>query len=113
MKARELHFSTSAKTISSFVEADRNNLICFRCGEVGHVRHQCLSFKVRYCWHYKNGKCSEKNCLFAHGDEELRSPWTQRCVRVVKHNGGFVCIGCNSKEHTFRKCPLHQDLLLL
>jgi len=112
-KAREVHVSALNNEISDFMDMDKAEILCFRCGEVGHVRHQCLTFKVRECWHYQGGTCTEPNCLFAHGREELRTPWNQRCVRVVKHDGRFVCIGCNSSEHTFRKCPLHQDLLIL
>lgn len=109
----EVHVSVTSDTISNFMEHDRSNLICFRCGETGHVRYQCLTYKVRICWHYTNAKCTDLNCSYAHGEEELRSPWRPRCVRVIKHNGELICIGCNSTEHTFRKCPLHQDLLLL
>lgn len=111
--ARDVHVSTSSDVISNFIDVDRRNMICFRCGESGHVRYQCLTYKVRLCWHHESGTCTESHCLFAHGKEELRTPWKQRCVRVVKHDGKFVCIGCNSTEHTFRKCPLHRDLLLL
>lgn len=112
-KGREVHVTAPSSVISSFMDTDRSSMICFRCGEPGHVRHQCLTYRVRLCWHYENGACAEPNCLFAHGKEQLRTPWKQRCVRVVKHNGRFVCIGCNSSEHTFRKCPLHQDLMIL
>lgn len=110
---REVHVSAHASVISNFMDIDRSNMICFRCGQPGHVRYQCLTYKVRLCWHHDSGQCNDHNCLFAHGKEELRTPWKQRCVRVVKQNGKLVCIGCNSTEHTFRKCPLHQDLLLL
>jgi len=77
------------------------------------MRNQCLTFRVRLCYRYQNGTCSEQNCTFAHGTRHLRTPWRQRCVRVVKQAGEYVCIGCNSTEHTFRKCPLHQDLLFV
>ena len=110
---REVHVTTTAHAISTFMETDRTGLVCFRCGQMGHVRQQCLSYKVRLCWMYQQGRCNNAACTFAHGSEELRTPWRPRCVRVVKHAGKFVCIGCNSTEHTFRKCPLHQDLMLL
>lgn len=112
-KAREVHVSAHASVINNFLDSDRKNMICFRCGQSGHARYQCLTYKVRPCWHYESGTCQDNNCLFAHGKEELRTPWKQRCVRVVKQNGRLVCIGCNSESHTFRKCPLHQDLLHL
>ena len=111
--AREVHVATGCDEISNFMDVDRSGMICFRCGEPGHVRYQCLTFKVRLCWHHSAGRCHDAHCPFAHGKEEIRTPWKQRCVRVIKHNGRFVCIGCNSSEHTFRKCPLHQDLLMI
>jgi hypothetical protein len=110
---REVHVMTTASSITSYMDVDRSGMICFRCGQTGHARYQCLTFKVRMCWHHQQGRCNEPNCAFAHGANELRQPWKARCVRVIKHGGELVCIGCNSTEHTFRKCPLHQDLILL
>lgn len=114
MSGREVHVVTTAMDVSSFVDTERTRIVCFRCGQTGHLRYQCLTYKVRLCrQHESDLGCHDPACSFAHGPEELRTPWKQRCVRVVKHGGQLVCIGCNSSEHTFRKCPLHQDLLLL
>lgn len=110
---RDVHATTTSHAINAFMDVDKSNMICFRCGETGHVRYQCLSFKVRLCLHHQSGSCNDSACTWAHGPEELRTPWKARCVRVVKQAGQLVCIGCNSTEHTFRKCPLHQDLMLL
>ena len=111
---RDVHVMTTSQNIGAFVDVDRATMICFRCGQTGHARHQCLSYKVRLCWHFQNeGGCRDPTCTFAHGEAELRTPWKPRCVRVIKHEGQLMCIGCNSTEHTFRKCPLHRDLLLL
>ena len=107
---RDVHVLTTSHAISVFMGGDKKNLICFRCGETGHVRFQCLQFKVRLCSHYDSGECSDSNCTFAHGVGELRTPWKARCVRVVKQAGKLVCIGCNSTEHTFRKCPFQNGL---
>jgi len=112
-RGREVHVTATATAISQYVDADRGKVICFRCGQSGHLRYQCLSYKVRLCWHHQNGRCTDAACTFAHGESELRTPWKPRCVRVVKHDGELVCIGCNSTEHTFRRCPLHQNLLML
>lgn len=109
--ARDVHVEVTSSDVCAFVQSDATSLVCFRCGEAGHMRMNCLTYKVRLCWHYENGACHDARCTFAHGKEELRTPWKQRCVRVVKHEGHLVCIGCNSRDHTFRKCPLHQDLL--
>lgn len=113
MLAREVHVQTSTSAIQAYVETNNSDLVCFRCGEQGHVRSQCLTYKVRLCWHFFENKCRENNCTFAHGMEELRHPWRSRCVRVVKQGTKMVCIGCNSTEHTFRNCPLHKDLIFV
>lgn len=113
MAPREVHVVAKASNINAFVEMDRSNLICFRCGQVGHVRSQCLTFKVRPCFLFENGACPDPYCTFAHGAEELRTPWKVRCVRVIKSGDKFMCIGCGSSEHTFRRCPLHSDLIFL
>lgn len=113
MSGRDVHVTVNASDINAYLEVDKTKMICFRCGQTGHARYQCLTYKVRMCWHHETTGCTIPNCPFAHGEKELRTPWKSRCVRVVKQSGKLVCIGCNSSEHTFRKCPLHQDLLLL
>ena len=105
--------STNSRNITAFIDVDRTGMICFRCGEIGHVRVQCLTYKVKRCYHHDNGGCLDTACTFAHGAEEMRNPWKLRCVRVVKNAGKFICIGCNSTEHTFRRCPLSQSFMLL
>ena len=111
--SRDVHVSVDASAITSFLETDRSQLMCFRCGEYGHMRNQCLTYKVRLCYRHQMGNCPDAACTFAHGEAELRTPWRLRCVRVVRQGNDFVCIGCNSTNHTFRRCPLHQDLLFL
>lgn len=110
---REVHVTATTHAISAYMDGDRTGQICFRCGERGHVRYQCLTYKVRLCWHYERGECTEPHCTFAHGSEELRQPWKPRCVRVIKQGGQLISIGCNSEEHTFRKCPHHANLMML
>lgn len=104
----DAHASVSAEMIAAFVEVDRATMVCFRCGQNGHLRHQCLTFKVKRCWHHAHGRCTDPHCSFAHSDDELRTPWAVRCVRVVKQGDRYISIGCNSTEHTFRRCPLQQ-----
>lgn len=109
----DVHVKMHPNALSAYMDVDRAGLVCFRCGEVGHVRFQCMSYKVRLCWNYGMGGCTDSQCTFAHGREELRTPWQQRCVRVIKMNGKMETIGCNSTEHTFRKCPYYQNVLLI
>lgn len=107
-RGRDVHVMTTTQAIGKFMGGDKSTLVCFRCGQVGHVRFQCLQYKVRLCMHFERGDCNDPMCSYAHGKDELRTPWKARCVRVVKQSGKLVCIGCNSTEHTFRKCPFQQ-----
>ena len=108
---RDVHVSISVQDLTHFVGLCKKTMVCYRCGEEGHARYQCLTYKVRLCWHFANGQCVARNCPFAHGDHELRFPWKPRCVRVVKTNGGTVSVGCGSTEHTYHECP-YRNLLL-
>ena len=110
-EAREVHVLIHSQDICAFCDHNKTCMVCFRCGEVGHARFQCLTYKVRLCWHHQNGGCKDRNCQFAHGESELRTPWRARCVRVVRQSGRYVCIGCNSLDHTFKRCPHSQDLI--
>ena len=112
MTLKKIHLTMPPNAITKFLDIDRSNMICYRCGEVGHVRFQCLTYKVKLCARFESGQCNDKQCQFAHGAAELRMPWKQRCVRVIRHNGGMICIGCNSDTHTFRRCPLYQDMII-
>lgn len=110
---RDIHIVMASSAISSFMRRDCPSIMCFRCGERGHVRSQCLTYKIQMCAFHKRGRCTDSACTFAHDPSELRQPWRPRCVRVIRQGSDFVCIGCNSTEHTFRKCPLHQGLVFL
>ena len=82
------------------------HITCFRCGEIGHYRSECHTFKVTPCEKYESGVCplAATQCPFAHG-EELRKPWLSKCVRVVKNGGRVDVLGCGQIGHTFRTCP--------
>ena len=103
--AREVHVATGCDEISNFMDVDRSGMICFRCGEPGHVRYQCLTFKVRLCWHHSAGRCHDAHCPFAHGKEEIRTPWKQRCVRVIKPTVGSCASGA-TRPSTRSKVPV-------
>lgn len=109
---KQIHVSVSSYAVTKFSDVERTSMVCFRCGERGHVRFQCLSYKVRQCWHYSSPTgCKDPFCTFAHGESELRTPWMQRCVRVVRHNGKLVSLGCLSTSHTFRRCPMNKGFV--
>lgn len=110
---QEVHVTVAVEDITAFMAPHHKTRVCFRCGEEGHLRAQCLTYKVRLCWYPTRAECPDVRCTFAHGIADLRTPWKTRCVRVVKQGGELVCIGCQSSEHTFRKCPLHKDMLFL
>ena len=114
MSGRDVHIISYSSEISSFMNSRRNDIVCYRCGQLGHLRFQCMRYKVRLCHHYlKNKQCNVVNCAFAHGEDELREPWQVRCVRVVKQHGKLLCIGCNSSSHTFRRCPSNQQWMVI
>lgn len=57
---------------NSFV--DRNRITCYECGELGHRKSECRTWKTKLC---KPQCCPSlsTNCAFAHGEDELREPW--------------------------------------
>jgi hypothetical protein len=85
----------------------RANITCFRCGEQGHYRAECLSWKTKMCFHHTRPHgCREgESCSYAHDKAELRSPWHVKCVRVIKRQGQICTLGCHSNTHTFKLCP--------
>ena len=86
--------------------AYRADITCFRCGEYGHRKVDCLHWRTRLCWHSVNASCSKANCPLAHSREQLRAPWVVRCVRIVRNGDGYSDVGCGSFDHSFRSCPL-------
>lgn len=82
-------------------------ITCFRCGECGHYRAECYTFKTQLCSRFALGECPlhAHACPMAHGAEELRRPWMPKCVRVIKSDGRVDVLGCGGLGHTFRACP--------
>ena len=75
----------------------------FRCGEQGHVKAECMMWKIKMC---TNSKCLiASECSYAHTSNELRTPWTPKCIRITKRDGNLMVLGCGSLKHTFRNCP--------
>ena len=95
-------------TVNVSYESSRSQkwITCFRCGEYGHYRGECYTFKTQLCKDFKAGVCanSDEACLFAHGARDLRQPWLPKCVRVVKEGGRVDVLGCG-QMHMFRACP--------
>lgn len=99
-------YAVSANTTDDNEPPTRKDTTCFRCGERGHRKSECRTWKTKRC---TNPVCIvATQCAFAHGDAELRTPWVARCVRVVRKNGQMVPIGCGKVGHTFKDCP-HWD----
>jgi hypothetical protein len=109
--AKEIHATITASTILDFVRKKPTDMVCFRCGELGHTRAQCMTFKVRMCRHMT--ECTRDHCTFAHTEEERRTPSQVRCIRVLKQSGSFIYIGCNATDHTYRKCPFSRNILFV
>jgi hypothetical protein len=109
---KQISISVESDAIRNFVvntPTTRWQITCFRCGEQGHYKSECFHWRTRLCWHFANATCCDPNCSFAHGAEEMRTPWMPRCVRIVKRDGALTCLGCKMYGHTYKHCPLRAD----
>lgn len=98
--------STDLRAFCNPCATSRIETVCFRCGELGHWKNECLHWRTRICWHAQQGECRRAECPFAHSSTELRTPWNLKCIRIVKTNTGLVNLGCGSVYHSYRNCPI-------
>ena len=110
---RDVHVTTTANAISSFLDGDKTDKVCFRCGQTGHRRYPMLDVQGPPLLASRTRHVLRQGVHLCAGEHELRTPWKARCVRVVKQHDRIVCLGCNSTEHTFRRCPYNQGMLFL
>lgn len=82
----------------------RCDITCFRCGQRGHKKGECRTWRTKMCNNGENCTNGE-NCPFAHNNSELRTPWVARCIRIIRVDGRLRHIGCGETGHTFRECP--------
>ena len=65
----------------------RRDVTCFRCGETGHKKGECRTWKTKRC---TNPNCHNSvQCAFAHSHEPLRTPWMPKCV--TEHPAQLAC----------------------
>ena len=103
-----IDFRVHASDIRTFMLSPataREIITCFRCGEQGHYKSECFGWKTRMC---VRAHCDEPSCGFAHSAQELRTPWRQRCIRIVRREGCLVAVGCMTYGHTFKNCPTRE-----
>ena len=108
-KGKNISISVQADAIRKYIvntPTTRWQITCFRCGEQGHYKSECFHWRTRECWHFANASCRDTNCSFAHGKEDLRTPWMPRCVRIVKKDGVLISLGCKEYGHTYKHCPM-------
>ena len=83
-------------------DLSRREITCFRCGQKGHKKQECRTWKTKRC---SNPNCKlGLACSFAHSDAELRAPWIAKCVRVIRESGQMRVIGCGKIGRTYREC---------
>jgi hypothetical protein len=106
----EIHVRTTYDSVIGLIRSrsGRAHVACFRCGEGGHKKSECFHWKVKKCWNKFN--CDPSICSFAHSDEELRTPWVSKCIRIIKKDGLLQKVGCEQIGHTYKQCPLRQEL---
>ena len=100
--------NAKADAIKEYLNANsvnRSQITCFRCGEQGHYKSECFHWQTRLCWHFSNTYCKDANCSFAHGKQQLRTPWMSRCVRLIRRDSQLITLGCKEYGHTYKNCP--------
>lgn len=83
----------------------RSGVTCYRCGETGHYRVHCKTFRTTLC--PDGALCTKADCSMAHHASELRRPFLFKCVRVYRENGVVRVLGCGRYGHTYMNCPEH------
>ena len=100
---RHLVFTITADSTHESSALPRTDITCFRCGEKGHKKGECRTYRTKMCRQPTN--CSDPHCPFAHTHLQLRTPWIARCIRIVRKDGQLMHIGCGRTGHTYRECP--------
>lgn len=98
------HIVRVIRSSSLCSNVNRAEIMCFRCGEMGHKKQECRSWKTRRCT--KVDCPTASICAYAHTESELRHPLVARCIRVVRsEEGELIRIGCLEFGHTYKECP--------
>lgn len=92
--------SSRRETSSTANITTRQDIRCFRCGELGHFRAYCSTYRVKMCSKHRMGVCKEGvNCMHAHDISQLRQPWLSRSMRADKSgSSSFVHLGCGESR---------------
>jgi hypothetical protein len=79
---------------------------CNKCAQYGHSMYMCLAFKTRPCKFFYSGRCHKlsSQCMYAHGDAELRPSSLSWCTRITYVNGTRTVEGCCNPGHTIDAC---------
>lgn len=87
-------------------QGGRAELLCYRCGGLHHTKAECSSWRTRICSRWREGRCYESFCSFAHGEDQVRTPWRTFCTKLARgENGRLVSLGCGEYGHVYSRCP--------
>lgn len=79
---------------------------CNKCAQYGHSMYMCMAFKTRLCKFFMKGYCRKPSpqCVYAHGEQELRPSSPSWCTRITYVNGARTVEGCCNPGHSIDTC---------
>ena len=93
---RHLIFSITSDSLHK-PTSNRANVTCFRCGQIGHKKGECRTWRTKMC--NRGKQCpNPSKCPFAHSAAELRMQWTPRYCNMSNNTWSHHCRACDTEE---------------